>query len=176
MADGSDQTVLCWTDLPYATREALYGKLTGLWGAESDAAAFDGLTIDKQQALLLILARLQEKELWSFVKRINNVYGEGGVGIGFDAWPGLKATFIRRKDFTRLFANHNNTDGGFYERRRSTAVLHFLYQDGNPLKWSLHFDLYSPVHTLRSGYLHLRHEFLAKLTPDWRKIRNFLNT
>ena len=59
MADGSDPKVLCWTDLPYATREALYGKLIGLWGAENDAAAFDGLTIDKQQALLLILARLQ---------------------------------------------------------------------------------------------------------------------
>ncbi len=176
MADASDPALICWSDLPYATREGLSGKLMGLWGAASDATAFDGLTVDKQQALLIILARLQDKNLWSFVRKINNVYGEGGVGIGFDAWPGLKATFIRRKDFTRLFANHNDTDGGFYERRRSTAVLHFLYQNGNPLKWYLHFDLYSPVHTVRSGYLHMRHEFLSKLTPDWRMIKNLLDT
>ena len=172
----SDETQLRWRDLPYETREPLFGKLTGLWDANSDEAAFDSLTIDKQQALLIILSRLQAKNLWPFVKKINNVYGEGGVGIGFDAWPGLKSALIRRKDFTRLFANHNDTDGGFYERRRSTAVLHFLYQNGNPPKWYLHFDLYSPVHTVRSGYQHLRHEFVAKLTPDWRMIRDFLNT
>jgi len=176
VGDLSDETPLHWSDLPYATRDALGGRLVGLWGAASDQSAFDGLTVDKQQALLLILARLQEKNLWSFIKKINNVYGEGGVGIGFDAWPGLKAAFIRRKDFTRLFANHKDTSGGFYERRRSTAVLHFLYQDGNPLKWYLHFDLYSPVHTVRSGYQHLRHEFISKLTPDWRMIKNYLNT
>jgi hypothetical protein len=176
VGDSSEPALIRWPDLPYATREALTGKLTGLWEATSDAAAFEGLTIDKQQALLIILARLQDKNLWSFVKSINNVYGEGGVGLGFDAWPGLKASFIRRKDFTTLFANHGDTDGGFYERRRSTAVLHFLYQSGNPLKWYLHFDLYSPVHTVRSGYLHMRHEFLSKLTPDWRMIKNFLET
>ena len=176
MPETSEPALLRWSDLPYGSREALSGKLSGLWGAATDAAAFDALAIDKQQALLIILARLQEKNLWSFVKKINNVYGEGGVGIGFDAWPGLKAAFIRRKDFTRLFANHGDTDGGFYERRRSTAVLHFLYQNGNPLKWYLHFDLYSPVHTVRSGYLHMRHEFLSKLTPDWRMIKTFLKT
>jgi hypothetical protein len=172
----SPETPLRWWDLPYDTRDALFGKLAGLWGAATDEAAFDALTVDKQQALLLILLRLQAKNLWPFVKKINNVYGEGGVGIGFDAWPGLKSTFIRRKDFTRLFANHKDTDGGFYEKRRSTAVLHFLYQEGNPLKWYLHFDLYSPVHTVRSGYQHMRHEFIAKLTPDWRMIRDYLDT
>jgi hypothetical protein len=176
VAENHDETALRWWDLPYETREALSGKLTGLWGAPSDQDAFDGLTVDKQQALLLILSRLQAKNLWPFIKKINNVYGEGGVGIGFDAWPGLKSTFLRRKDFTRLFANHGDTDGGFYERRRSTAVLHFLYQNGSPLKWYLHFDLYSPVHTVRSGYQHLRHEFIAKLTPDWRMIRHFLRS
>ena len=176
MVDSSDETPQRWWDLPYETREALAGRLSGLWGASTDEMAFDGLTVDKQQALLIILSRLQAKNLWPFLRKVNNVYGEGGVGIGFDAWPGLRSTLSRRKDFTRLFANHKDTDGGFYERRRSTAVLHFLYQDGNPLKWYLHFDLYSPVHTVRSGYQHMRHEFIAKVTPDWRTIRDYLNT
>ncbi len=93
MADPSSETPVRWWDLPYETREGLSGKLSGLWGAATDEMAFDALTIDKQQALLIILSRLQAKNLWPFVRKINNVYGEGGVGIGFDAWPGLKSTF-----------------------------------------------------------------------------------
>ena len=70
-----------WAELPMNTRELLKGKLSGLWGAESDSSAFESWTVDKQQALLLLLARLDQKGLWSLVQKITNVYGEGGVGL-----------------------------------------------------------------------------------------------
>jgi hypothetical protein len=54
-------------------------------------------------------------------------------------------------------------------------VLHFLYQEGEPRTWYVHFDLYSPVHSPGSALKHLRHEFLGKLTPDWRMIAKFLD-
>jgi hypothetical protein len=74
---------LRWHDLTAGARELLQGKLAGLWGAASDAAAFDSWTIDKQQAMLMLLDRLDEKGLWHLVKRVTNVYGEGGVGLQF---------------------------------------------------------------------------------------------
>lgn len=164
-----------WKDLSAADREALAGKLIGLWGAESDEAAFNNFALDKQQALLIILWRLREKEIWQVVKKIDNVYGEGGVGIGFYAWPFIISTLTRRKDFTRLMANHKDTTGGFYEKGRADSVLHFLWVDGEPQKWYVHFDLYSPVHSPASALKHLRYEFIGKLTPDWRMIQESLN-
>jgi hypothetical protein len=152
------------------------GKLAGLWGAESDAAAFESWSIDKQQALLLLLARLHSKSLWHLVKKITNVYGEGGVGLQFLAWPMIESTLNRRRDFTRRFANHKDTTGGFYEKQRSAAVLHFLFQEGDPRTWYVHFDLYSPVHSPKSALLHLRHEFLGKTKPDWQLISRALNS
>ncbi len=120
MADStSDVGPLLWKDLSLTHREALTGKLTGLWGAPSDEAAFDNFAIDKQQALLIILSRLLEKELWQVVKKIDNVYGEGGVGIGFYAWPIILSTLRGRKDFTKFMANHKDTTGGFYEKGRA---------------------------------------------------------
>ncbi len=107
-----------WSDLPAKVRDALTGKLVGLWGAASDESAFDSLTEDKQQALLLVLSRMEAKDLWHLVRSIDNVYGEGGVGIAFTAWPFIQSTLSRRKDFTRLFANHKDTSGGFYEKGR----------------------------------------------------------
>jgi hypothetical protein len=71
-------------------------------------------------------------------------------------------------------ANHKDTTGGFYEKGRADAVLHFLYVDGSPRKWYVHFDLYSPVHSPLSALRHLRYEFLGKLTPDWRMIQKCL--
>ena len=170
MVDGH----LTWDDLPIEARELLKGKLVGLWGAASDAGAFESWPIDKQQALVLLLKRMQQKGLWYLVKQITNVYGEGGVGLQFLAWPMIESTLQRRKDFTRLFANHKDTTGGFYEKQRDKAVLHFLYQEGAPRTWFVHFDLYSPVHSPRSALQHLRHEFLGKLTPDWRMIARTL--
>ena len=166
--------LLRWHEIPPDTREALTGKLTGLWGAESDENAFDSFSVDKQQALLLILRRVWAQELWHVIRKIDNVYGEGGVGVGFSAWPLVESTLAGRRDFTRLFAKHKDTSGGFYEKGRAEAVLHFLYQDGSPRKWYVHFDLYSPVYSLRSALRHFRREFLGKLKPDWRMIEQSL--
>jgi hypothetical protein len=165
---------LRWRELPANARDALTGKLVGLWRAVSDEAAFDSLTEDKQEALLLILSRMQAKDLWHLVRSIENVYGECGVGIAFVAWPFIQSTLSRRKDFTRLFANHKNTSGGFYEKGRAEAVLHLLFQEGDPRKWYVHFDLYSPVHSFRSAGKHLRYELLRKVCPDWKMIKQRL--
>jgi len=165
---------LTWEALSYDTRELLQGKLAGLWGAPTDAAAFDSWTIDKQQAMLLLLDRMQTKGLWHVVRRITNVYGEGGVGMQFEGWPVIVSTLKRRQDFTRIMANHKDTTGGFYEKKRGEAVLHFLFQEGDPRTWYVHFDLYSPVHSPGSAFKHLRHEFLGKIKPDWQMIAKHL--
>ena len=165
---------LLWRELPAGTREALTGKLVGLWGAFGDEAAFDSLSEDKQQALLLVLHRMQAKDLWHLVRSVDNVYGEGGVGVGFAAEPSIQSTLSGRKDFTRRFANHKDTSGGFYEKGRAQVVLHFLFQEGSPRKWFVHFDLYSPVHSLGSAGKHLRFEFLGKMCPDWKMIKEYL--
>ncbi|MBA2703019.1 MAG: hypothetical protein H0U60_04105 [Blastocatellia bacterium] len=155
-------------------RAALSGKLAGLWDATTDEAAFNVLSVDKQQALLLILTRLQEKDVWHLIRNVTNVYGEGGVGIEFNCWPQLESTLGRRKDFTRRWANHRDTSGGFYEKSCKTAVLHFLYVNATPRRWYVHFDLYSPVYSALSAFNHLRHEFIRKATPDWRMIKKAL--
>jgi hypothetical protein len=164
-----------WQDLAEDVREALTGKLSGLWGATSDEAAFNACAVDKQQTLLIMASRLREKNLWHVIKKIDNVYGEGGVGIGFSAWPFVKSTLTARKDFTRRMANHKDTTGGFYEKGRADAVLHFLYLEGKPQKWYVHFDLYSPVQSPASALKHLRYEFVGKLTPDWKMIKQRLS-
>jgi len=146
-----------------------------LWGAETDEAAFDSWSLDKKYALLLLLKRIRAKELWHLVKRIYNVYGEGGVGLQFEAWPMIESTLSRRDDFTSRFANHKDTSGGFYEKGRDEAVLHFLFQEGQPRTWYVHFDLYSPVHSAGSAWKHLRYEFMSKTKPDWRRIAKSLN-
>jgi hypothetical protein len=175
MSDESSSS-LRWTTLPHQSRELLTGKLIGLWGAASDEAAFDSWPVDKQRALLLLMKRLDELDLWRLVRQITNVYGEGGVGIQFLAWPMIESTLRRRKDFTRRFANHKDTTGGFYEKRRCDAILHFLFQEGDPRLWYVHFDLYSPIHSPSSAFKHFRHEFLGGVTPDWRMIDKCLNT
>ena len=171
---GADVQQLVWSRLAADLRDALNGKLAGLWDAQSDEAAFDSLSVDKQQALLLILARLQAKDVWHLIRNITNVYGEGGVGIEFNAWPQLEATLVRHNDFTRRWANHRDTSGGFYEKSRTDAVLHFLFVNGVPRRWYVHFDLYSPVHSPVSAFKHVRHEFIRKATPDWRMIKKAL--
>ena len=166
---------LTWANLPYETRELLAGKLAGLWGAATDEAAFDSWTLDKKQGMLLLLNRMDCKGLWHLVKRVTNVYGEGGVGLQFEAWPMIESTLKRRRDFTRMFANHKDTHGGFYEKDRGDAVLHFLFQEGEPRTWYVHFDLYSPIHSPGSIWKHFRHEFMGKVKPDWRMIGKCLN-
>ena len=170
----ADAQQLIWSELPADLRDALNGKLAGLWEAPTDEAAFNALAIDKQQALLLIMARLQEKDLWRLIKTVTNVYGEGGVGIEFVPWPSLEATLTRSRDFTSRWAKHRDTSGGFYEKSRIDAVLHFLYVDAVPRRWYVHFDLHSPVHSAASAFKHLRHELIRKATPDWRMIKKAL--
>ena len=162
---------LRWSDLSDDYREGLTGKLAGMWGHPSDEEAFNALLIHAQQALLLILARMQAKGLWQLVQQISNVWGEGGVGCEFTAWPLIHSTLSGRSDFTRLFANHSNTDGGFVEKDRTMSVMHFLYVDGTPRKWSLHFDLYNPLHSPAGAWRHLRHEVIGKVKPDWQNIQ-----
>jgi len=169
------EPLLTWATLPIETRELLRDKLAGLWGADTDAIAFDSWALDKKQALLLLVDRLYAKGLWDLVRRVTNVYGEGGVGIEFEAWPRIESTLSARRDFTQRFANHKDTSGGFYEKDRDTAILHFLFQEGEPRRWYVHFDLYSPIHSPGSAFRHLRHEFLGKLKPDWRLIAKHLN-
>src|SRR5258708_35934911 len=99
MSDAEQDTnSRCWSGLPSEIRESLTGKLAGLWQSPTDAAAFDSWTLDKQQAMLLLLGRLQAKGLWNLVRQIANVYGEGGVGIQFLAWPMIESALSRRKD------------------------------------------------------------------------------
>lgn len=151
------------------------GKLSGLWGAASDEDFFNACAVDKQQTLLIMVSRLKAKNLWQAIKKIENVYGEGGVGLAFSAWPLLESTLRARKDFTRLLANHKGSSGGFYEKGRADAILHFIYEDGSPRKWYVHFDLFSPVYSLISAIKHLRYEKIGKLTPDWRMIQERLD-
>jgi hypothetical protein len=177
MADSSEtERSLRWQDLDRETGESLSGKLTGLWGAASDEEAFDSLALDKQQALLLISRRLRDKDLWKTVRRVDNVYGIGGVGLDFTPWPFLKATLSRRRDFTRAFAKRRQTAGGFYEKGPTEAVLHFLYHEGKPRQWHVHFDLYSPVQSVGSALKHLRHEYWGRMKPDWRMIASILQS
>lgn len=174
MSERLVEHALTWRTLSPETRELLSGRLVGIWGAASDEAAFDSWPLDKQQALLLLAERLSEKGLWQLVKQVTNVYGEGGVGIQFIAWPMIESTLKRRSDFTRRFANHKDTSGGFYEKTREDAVLHFLFQEGEPRQWYVHFDLYSPVHSVTSALKHLRHEFIGGLRPNWQMIAKSL--
>lgn len=164
-----------WADLPAATKELLAGKLAGIWGAPNDAAAFDSWSLDKKQAMLLLLKRMHIKGLWHLVKKVTNVYGEGGVGLQFEAWPMIESTLSRRRDFTRMFANHKDTSGGFYETQRSEAILHFLFSEGEPRTWYVHFDLYSPVHSPASALKHMFYEAMGKVRPDWKMISKCLN-
>src|SRR5688500_16851875 len=89
---------LRWHDLTASTRELLQGKLAGLWGATSDAESFDSWPIDKQRAMLMLLDRMDAKGLWHVVKRVTNIYGEGGVGMQFEAWPMVESKLIRRSE------------------------------------------------------------------------------
>lgn len=172
MSDQGSQ--ITWRDLSFDIREALSRKLVGLYGAGSDESAFDALAEDKQQGLLLLHRRMSEKRVWHVVRRVQNVYGLHGVGLSFSAWPLIESTLDGRDDFTRRFANHKDCSGGFYEKGRPKAVLHFLYQNGDPRKWYVHFDLYSPVYSPRSAASHLQHEVVRKFRPDWKTIKQYV--
>jgi hypothetical protein len=165
---------LRWRELSPEALDALEGKLKGLFDAARDEEAFDNLAVDKQQALLLLMHRLHELGLWRYVRRVENVYGVGGVGMNFRAWPELASALRSRKDFTTRFARHRDNQGGFIELGRTAASLHFLYTDRGERRWSGHFDLYNPWSSPASALRHLLYEKLKGVVPDWRAIRRAL--
>ncbi|MDQ3259020.1 MAG: hypothetical protein M3R15_35015 [Acidobacteriota bacterium] len=177
MTRASEEPRLSWPQLATETRSALGRTLEGLYERQDTVAAFDALAVDKQQALLLFVRRLGQLGLWSAVRRVVNVYGEGGVGIDFEASSLFDSTLRRRSDLTRLLAARRGCMIGFRERRRPRAALHFLQcghveQDG--CRWSVHFDLYNPTASPSSAWRHLYHESLHQVTPDWRIIKKEL--
>lgn len=179
------QQRLCWHELSLNARAVLDGKLRGLYEHSADDSAFDALRVDKQQSLLIFARRLTELNLWDSIKRIENVYGAGGVGINFSAWPLLETMLRRRADFTAILAAHKDASAGFLERGRTLASLHFLRaarqpepnnlrQKGSVNFWSAHFDLHSPLAFPFGMWKHLLHEKLRSVTPDWHRIKHAL--
>jgi hypothetical protein len=172
--DTQEGSALAWGDLPPSLRAALTGKLAGLYGAASDGGAFDALAVDKQQALLIFVETLSRLKLWVEVARVTNVYGEGGVGIEFEAARGFSKRLRRSEVFTTRFARHRDTAEGYREKGRRTAALHFLRARPRARLWSAHFDLYSPNASPLSALRHLWHEKLRARTPGWREIADEL--
>jgi hypothetical protein len=167
--------VLAWRELSAKTRCALTGRLIGLYERQTDESAFDALALDKQQALLILLRRFHELKLWESVRRVENVYGTGGVGMNFAVWPFIKSTLERRRDFTSWFARHRNTTGGWIERGSGLGSLHVLYvDDGRARQWAAHFDLYNPWASPMNAWRHLLNEKFRHYTPDWRAISSSL--
>lgn len=166
--------VLKWNELSADTRHQLSGRLKGLYERETDEAAFEALELDKQQALFILLRRFRELKLWRTVKRVENVYGVGGVGMNFAVWPLIKSTLQRRRDFTTWFARHRDTAGGWIERGVGRASLHILYVEGAERRWAAHFDLYNPWASPVNAWRHLLHEKFRHYTPDWRAISTSL--
>jgi hypothetical protein len=166
-----EERALRWHELSTKLRLALARKLEGLYGGARDEAVFDSLAFDKQQALLILARRLQDLRLWEMVRRVQNLYGECGVGMHFSAWPLLASTLRRRGNFSTLFARHRNTTTGFIERGAGRrASLHFLRAGGVGVDgiWEAHFDLYNPWSSPLSAWRHLVHEKIRRETPDWR--------
>lgn len=166
---------LRWRELSPGTRETLDRRLEGLYGHERDESAFDALAVDKQQALLVIVRRFLELNLWDAVRRVENVYGLGGVGMNFKAWPELTSGLQARREFTTRWANHHDTTGGFLERGVSRASLHLLYVDDEGQRlWAAHFDLYNPWASPLNAWRHWRNEKNRGSVPDWRTIGSSL--
>ncbi|MBA2647544.1 MAG: hypothetical protein H0U81_12180 [Pyrinomonadaceae bacterium] len=173
----ADSLPLMWRQLSPDVRADLQQKLTGLYERSGDAEAFDALEHDKQQSLLIFVRRLNHLQLWGVVRRVENVYGTGGVGMNFIAWPFISTALSGRRDFTRLFAKHRGSLNGFRERRRECVALHFLHEDDRrEYRWSVHFDLHNPLSSPSSAWRHLLYENLRSINPDWRIISHKIST
>lgn len=160
-----------WNRLAEGVRSSLRGRLAGLYGHESDEAAFDSLAADKRQSLLLFAGRLGELGLWDAVLGVTNVYGVGGVGLEFEAAADFSPALDAHPAFTRRFAAHGDTAEGFLERGRAAAALHILRPRGGPGgRWAAHFDLHSPLANPASALRHFYSEKLRGRTPGWREI------
>jgi hypothetical protein len=163
-------------DDPSSMPAEFRGKLEGLYGWGADEQVYAALPRDKRAALLLLATRLIQKDLWKAVGRIVNVYGVGGVGLYFGALVDLESELAARRDFTRRFARHRDNSGGFLERRRRHASLHFLYIDKpeTAREWHVHLDLYGPMGSLVTMSKHLLRERLRKFRPDWQLMKEFV--
>jgi len=166
-----------WLELPQSTRSLFAGRLTGLYGADGDANAFEQLAEDKREALMLLQRRLLRLDLWTFGGKIVNVYGTGGVGMYFSANGDLESELGRRRIFTRKFARHRDNSGGFLEKHRRRASLHFLFIDppSGEREWHVHLELYGPMGSLMSIAKHLWYEHWGTFRPDWRMIKEFVS-
>lgn len=163
--------VLSWGGLDESTRWALAGKLRGLWGWSHDDEVFDALPTHRQQALLLLLRRLQQLGLWEAVRTITNIYGEGGVGIEFVAWPMLRSKVVRRRRFSRILAGHRNNQGGFRERRKQPGpALHVVMVAAERGQWAAHFDRYNPLRSPLEAWRHIYRESFRGELPSWYEI------
>ena len=173
-SERNEATTLRWRELTEESRATLDRRLEGMYGGGSCEAVFDSLAVDKQQALLFLMRRLSALELWSMVRRIENLYGAGGVGMSFKAWPFIRSTLERRSDFTSWFARHRKTSVGFIERRAGRASLHVLCEKGAEGLWEAHFDLYNPWASPLNAWRHLLHEKIRRETPDWQAVGSAL--
>jgi hypothetical protein len=165
-----EQSPLKWSALPHSLRAALDRKLEAMYGGSDDETVFNCLAVDKQQALLILVRRFLTLRLWEMVHRVENVYGEGGVGMNFRAWPCVRSTLERRSDFTQWFANHRDTSQGFIEKGTRRAALHILCTDSGRRRWAAHFDLYNPLASPLNTWRHLVHEKFRGRTPGWQVI------
>jgi hypothetical protein len=163
-----------WLDLSPETRSLLGPRIAGLYGISSAGSVFDSLGADKRQALGLLYAAFDRNHLWEFVRRIDNVYGHGGVGFSFSAWPSLKTELMQSRNFTQRLARHRGAVAGFFEKRVLRASLHLLCFDLRSIFWTAHFDLYNPAGSLRSAATHLVWEKALRRVPDWRQISSVL--
>lgn len=161
---------------PSSMPEEFRGRLEGMYGWGTDQQVYAALAQDKRAALLLVASRLLEKDLWKAVGRIVNVYGVGGVGLYFGALIDLESELKTRRDFTRRFARHRDNSGGFLERNRRHASLHFLYIDrpDDEREWHAHLDLYGPMGSFLTTSKHLFHEKWRKFRPDWQMMKEFV--
>ncbi len=165
-----EASALRWSDLTEEQRATLDRRLEGMYGGGACESVFDSLAVDKQQALLILMRRLSALDLWSAVRRIENLYGTGGVGMSFKAWPFIKSSLERREDFSTWFARHRHTSIGFIQRGTNRASLHILRDEGDEGSWEAHFDLYNPWASPLNAWRHLLHEKIRRETPDWRAV------
>lgn len=167
---------LAWEQLKPSTRHLLAGKLDKLYGHTRAAAAFNALVEDKQQALLLLLRRFLELDLWPHVRQIENVYGEGGVGMNFAAWPSFHETLRWHRDISPRLAKRPGFEGGFRELRVQHGGLHILYRGrGTEQRWDAHFDCYNPLFSLANTARHVWHEVIKKQPPSWHQVHGWLH-
>lgn len=160
-----------WNALDCKLRRCFADKLAGLYSHGDDRTAFDSLAPDKRASLFLLAARLCDLDLWSEVRKIENLYGTGGVGASFSA----HASLLRRaRDCPRLresrWASKRSAITGFFERSRAEATLHLVFEDAPRNRWSVHFDRLSPVFSMTTALGHLFGEKLLRRCPDWREI------